>query len=246
MNQASRHGDIKQLSIPELAGFPLRLGLFPKQRDNEGYVYVPKNEEIRQALGAKKFCDLHQVHSTSLRQATMTTPSGCPGDGLYTQEPMLSLHIRHSDCQPAIFYDPEKHVVANVHCGWRGLVGNIYAVTVATLKKVFNSRPQDLIVVVGPSLGPEHATYPDYKELFPPGFFSFMPSENHMDFRAIARKQLLDLGIPKSKITISEICTYAQHETFFSSRYRNYHAEPDVIDTPLRKNNVTAVLLLPR
>ncbi|KPZ38169.1 polyphenol oxidase [Chlamydia psittaci NJ1] len=247
MAQSTTTGNhLNQLTFPELSDLPLRHGLFPKQTDAEGYVYVPKNDEIRKALGAERFCDLHQVHSTSLRHATCTTPSGCPADGLYTHDPMLSLHIRHSDCQPAIFYDPENHVVANVHCGWRGLVGNIYAVTVATLKRVYNSRPQDLIVVIGPSLGPDYAIYPDYRELFPPSFFAFMPKENHLDFRAIARKQLLDLGISSSKITISERCTYTEHEIFFSSRYRNYYSEPNVIDTPIKKNNVTAVLLLPR
>ncbi|AHK63098.1 hypothetical protein BOKEGFJH_00221 [Chlamydia avium] len=240
------YANLKKLSFPELSDFPIRHGLFPKQIDSEGKIFSPKNEDICQDLGAKKFCDLQQVHSTTLLHATQTSPQRSPGDGLYTQEPLLSLHIRHSDCQPAIFYDPEKHVIANVHAGWRGLVGNIYAVTVSILKKVFHSNPQDLIVVIGPSLGPKHAIYPDYKELFPPSFFPLMPKENHMDFRAVARKQLLNLGISRSKITISERCTYEEHDIFFSSRYRNAHSDPNERDPHTKKNNVTAVLLLPR
>ncbi|AFS27980.1 hypothetical protein B712_0461 [Chlamydia psittaci NJ1] len=189
MAQSTTTGNhLNQLTFPELSDLPLRHGLFPKQTDAEGYVYVPKNDEIRKALGAERFCDLHQVHSTSLRHATCTTPSGCPADGLYTHDPMLSLHIRHSDCQPAIFYDPENHVVANVHCGWRGLVGNIYAVTVATLKRVYNSRPQDLIVVIGPSLGPDYAIYPDYRELFPPSFFCLHAKGKSFGFPCYSKK----------------------------------------------------------
>lgn len=240
------NSSLKKILFLELADFPISHGLFPKQQDSSGKIYSPTNEEVSQSLGARKFCDLQQIHSTTLLRTTYTTPPGRPGDGLYTQEPLLSLHIRHSDCQPAIFYDPEKHVLANVHAGWRGLVGNIYATTVAILRKAFYSRPQDLIVVIGPSLGPEHAIYPDYKELFPQSFFSLMPRENHMDFRAVARKQLLDLGISRSKIIISELCTYQEHDTFFSSRYRNAYSDPNERDPYTKKNNVTAVLLLPR
>lgn len=246
MGTTHKGNNLTKLVFPELATFPIRHGLFPKQLDNEGKVDSPKNEDICQSLGAQRFCDLHQVHSTTVRHVKKTTPQGLPGDGLYTQEPWFSLHIRHSDCQPAIFYDPEKHVIANVHAGWRGLVGNIYSVTVATLKKVFHSRPQDLIVIVGPSLGPEYAVYPDYQELFPASFFPLMLEKNHMDFRAVARKQLLDLGISRSKITISERCTYKEHDTFFSSRYRNLHSDPQEKNPHTKKSNVTAVLLLPR
>ncbi|EPP35641.1 multi-copper polyphenol oxidoreductase laccase family protein [Chlamydia ibidis] len=239
---------LHKLTFPELEEFPFLVhGLFPKQVDAFGVDHPPTNEQVRIAMGGKKFCDLQQVHGTSLKHISITTASGCPSDGLYTEIPDISLHIRHSDCQPAIFYDPEKHIVANVHCGWRGLVGNIYAVTVATLKKVYDSKPRDLTVVIGPSIGPDYAIYPDYQTLFPPSFFQFMPKKNHIDFRAIARKQLLDLGIQKNKLTISDRCTYTEHDIFFSSRYRNHNRDPIITgNTKKKKNNVTAVLLLPR
>ncbi len=234
-------------AIPELLEYPfLKHGIFPKQKDEQGEICAPDGASVLSALQGKAFCHVHQVHGTSLIQATSRTSKGQPADGLHTNEPLLSLHINHADCQAAIFYDPEKHVLANVHSGWRGLVGNIYAVTVRTMKKHYGCRPQDLIVAIAPSLGPDHAIYPDYQTLFPPSFFTSMPSENHMNFWEIARKQLLELGISKNHLFITEMCTYCEHETFFSCRYRGLEQHGIYIQPKKKQNNLTAAMLLPR
>ncbi|MBQ8498422.1 peptidoglycan editing factor PgeF [Chlamydia sp.] len=232
-------------TFPELEHFPIRHGVFPKQNDEE-HACQASDKVISSYLGGDDFCNAHQVHSTSLRYVTHKTPKRCPADGLLTDIPLLSLHIYHADCQAAIFYDPEHHVIADVHAGWRGLVGNIYAVTVRLLKKRFGSDPRDLIVAIAPSLGPDMAIYPDYKQLFPSSFFLTMPQENHLDFRAVARNQLLAEGLLKNHIFISERCTCSESDVFFSFRgWRSHHQNHPLVTRP-RRNNVTAVLLLPR
>ncbi|WP_100934682.1 peptidoglycan editing factor PgeF [Candidatus Chlamydia corallus] len=234
-------------TFEELNGFPIRHGIFSKQQDEEGTVFAAQNPEIAKALRSQNYCDLHQRHGTSIHAVTPTSPHYQPADGLCTQSPLLSLHIRHSDCQAAIFYDREHHAIANVHSGWRGLLGNIYAVTVGTMKKLFHTKTQDLFVAIGPSIGPDFAIYPDYATLFPRSFLPFMNPKNHFDLRAIAQKQLSNLGIPKDHIFISNLCTYSEHEAFFSSRYRSHHPDPKLDGQNSKsKNNVTAVLLLPR
>jgi copper oxidase (laccase) domain-containing protein len=40
----------------------------------------------------------------------------------------------------------------------------------------------------------------------------------HINLPECNRQQLLSCGIPYSQITVSEICTYQQHERFFSAR----------------------------
>ena len=34
-------------------------------------------------------------------------------------QPGLGLVIKQADCQAVILYDPHKHVLGNIHCGWR-------------------------------------------------------------------------------------------------------------------------------
>nr|WP_201456850.1 peptidoglycan editing factor PgeF [Chlamydia sp. 17-3921] len=240
-------GPLDKFILKELEKFPIKHGIFPKQHDVHGKVFPAKNLDIVANLKAQSYCDLHQRHSTTVRQAKMTTPCQQPGDGLFTKELWLSLHIRHSDCQAAIFYDQEHHVIANVHCGWRGLIGNIYAVTAHKLRKFYNSQPSDLIVAIGPSLGPNYSTYPDYNTLFPRNFQTFMEPNGHINFRGIAYKQLRSLGIPNNNITILDTCTYTKHELFFSARYIAQHPEEfSQTHTKKQKNNTTAVMLLPR
>lgn len=125
---------LRKQTFPELEYLPIRHGIFPKQDDKEEASQV-SDEVISSSLGGNDFCNARQVHGTSVRYVTPKTPKRAPADGLFTTTPLLSLHIYHADCQAAIFYDPENHVIANVHAGWRGLVGNIYAVTVRLLKK---------------------------------------------------------------------------------------------------------------
>ncbi|AGT70538.1 polyphenol oxidase [Chlamydia trachomatis] len=236
---------LRKQTFPELEYLPIRHGIFPKQDDKEEASQV-SDEVISSSLGGNDFCNARQVHGTSVRYVTPKTPKRAPADGLFTTTLLLSLHIYHADCQAAIFYDPENHVIANVHAGWRGLVGNIYAVTVRLLKKTFNTRPQDLIVAISPSLGPDMAVYLDYKRLFPSSFFPLMPKENHLDFRAVARKQLLSEGLSSNHIFISERCTCSESNTFFSFRSWKSRHQQDPSAIRSRKNNVTAVLLLPR
>ena len=51
---------------------------------------------------------------------------------------------------------PSKRVVAAVHAGWRGSVKLIARKTVEILNKEFNCKPGDLLVGIGPSIGPCH------------------------------------------------------------------------------------------
>src|SRR5690606_29333339 len=105
-------------------------------------------------------------------------------DGMMTAQEGTGLLIRHADCQAAIFYDPKRRVIANIHCGWRGSVQNIYQKTVTQMEERYGTRARDLFVCIGPSLGPYHAEFIHYKEEIPPSFWAFQVRPNHFDFWA--------------------------------------------------------------
>lgn len=251
MSQSSIPSYIHSIVYPELAAFPnLKHGLFPKQYTPEGLIRAATQEEICLSLQANQCCFLRQVHSTSLICIDSSIPLGVRADGMITARTGISLHIKHSDCQAAFIYDIENHVIANVHCGWRSLLGNIYAQTINTMRRRYHSKPQNLFVLVAPSLGPQHAIYPDYQTLFPKSFFPFV-SNCHIDFRAIARKQFLELGVLKKNLYISDRCTYEEHTTFFSFRYKQQHQSSkkqkhrnNHLYPP--NNNISAIMLTPR
>ena len=77
-------------------------------------------------------------------------------DALSTATPGLPLIVRVADCGPVYFYDPVRRAIAVAHSGRRGTEGNIVGETVAHLVQVHGSRPDDLVVQLGPCIRPPH------------------------------------------------------------------------------------------
>lgn len=88
-------------------------------------------------------------------------------DGLITNQSNIALMTTNADCQSALFYDPIHKVAANVHCGWRGNVQNIYREAVAKMRALYGTRPEELLAGISPSLGPDFSEFINYREELP-------------------------------------------------------------------------------
>ena len=159
----------------------------------------------------------HQTHTVHLDVVKGPYTSQKPCDGLITQEKHKALIIKHADCQAAIFYDPITNILANVHCGWRGNVQNIYGVSVEAMKKM-GSNPSNILVCISPSLGPKYSEFVNFRTEFPPHFQEFQWKDNYFNLWEISRMQLKAAGILPSHIECAEICTYENGEDYFSYR----------------------------
>jgi polyphenol oxidase len=95
---------------------------------------------------------LKQIHSNTVLVAGHPGIVG-EGDALITNRPGIALAIRTADCLPILIADPRNRAVAAVHSGWRGTVLEIAPQTVRAMQDRFGSRPEDLVVVVGPGIG---------------------------------------------------------------------------------------------
>lgn len=73
-------------------------------------------------------------------------------DGLTTDQAGLVLMIKFADCTPILFYDPVKQAIAMVHSGWRSTVQKISHVAIQEMQNRYQSRLEDLMVYVGPSI----------------------------------------------------------------------------------------------
>lgn len=142
-------------------------------------------------------------------------------DSLTTSLPNVAIAMTQADCQAAIFYDPIRHAMANVHCGWRSSTQNIYEATVRRLQADYGSKPADLLVCVSPSLGPDHAEFIHYKKELPVSFWQFKVKDDCFDFWAISRWQLENAGVLPHHIQIACVDTYSTPD-YFSHR-RSMH-----------------------
>jgi YfiH family protein len=80
---------------------------------------------------------------------------GCIGEGdaLITNDPGITLSIRTADCLPVLIADGRNRAVAAVHAGWRGVVSGIVPKTIEAMKHQFGTRPEDVVVAIGPGIG---------------------------------------------------------------------------------------------
>lgn len=177
-------------------------------------------ETVRKALDLPRILYAHQTHGASVYQIRVgKNDEKIPaGDALFTTEKNLGLAITHADCQAAIFYDPVHEAVGVVHCGWKGTAQNIYARMVESMAREIGTQPQNLIVCISPSLGPDHAEQKNYKKELPADLWDFQVKPTYFDYWAISRKQLTGAGVLEKNIEISGVCTYCDEKNCYSYR----------------------------
>lgn len=80
-------------------------------------------------------------------------PSDIRGiDGLITCDPEVTLIAYFADCVPLYFYDKTHHAIGLSHSGWRGTVQRMGQKTIDAMAKAYGTRPEDLKVIIGPSI----------------------------------------------------------------------------------------------
>jgi YfiH family protein len=98
-------------------------------------------------------CNVISVGAEDRGKGIFKTKTWHDVDGLITDSLGTSLVTLYADCVPLFFVDPVNKVVATSHAGWRGTVGGIAAKTVAEMKRLYNSNPEDIYAAIGPSIG---------------------------------------------------------------------------------------------
>lgn len=153
-------------------------------------------------------------------------------DALMTDVVKVCIGVSTADCIPVLLYDPVKHVVAAIHAGWRGTVKRIVEKTIAAMTTKYGTEASNLQAQIGPGIHLESFEVGDevYESFAEAGFAMETISRKypahdgsaiekwHIDLPECNRQQMLTCGIPDSQIAVSEICTYQQHERFFSAR----------------------------
>lgn len=196
------------------------------------------NKEVKtpfEHLVSAKLC-----HGADVHEITSTFEEIPISDSLITNRPQCAIATTQADCQAAIFYDPIHHAMANVHCGWRGNVNNVYGATINVMAATYHTNPADLLVCISPSLGPDHAAFLNYRQELPQTFWDFQFRPYHFDLWEISRWQLKQAGVLDQHIQIAQIDTYANQD-YFSHRYATHH---DVLPCG-RQATVCALLPLP-
>ena len=144
---------------------------------------------------------------------------------LITQLPKVCIGVTTADCVPILFFEPIQKVIAVAHAGWRGTCARIAEKTVNILIDKFNCNPSNIRIVIGPSISVE--VYEVGKELVESfetaGFETeqIFKNRNNSIFLDLWKANQLSLekaGILPKNIEVAGICTFTEHERFFSAR----------------------------
>ena len=150
-------------------------------------------------------------------------------DAMVTDVPHLCLTVLMADCVPILFLDPQKRVVGAVHAGWRGTVKLVVQNTVNTLKEKFSCKLTDVLVGIGPSIGPCHyevgSEVISQVEAIRGSTDGYINNESpdgkgYFNLWEANKRQIIEAGIPGQNIEVAEICTYCNAHLFFSERHQ--------------------------
>jgi YfiH family protein len=174
---------------------------------------------------------LHQVHGSRIVTANPAdAQTDRPeADGIISNDPALALVVRVADCAPLLVADKRNRAVAAVHAGWRSTMRRIAAEVVRSLAASYGSRPEDLVVAIGPSLGAccgemGEEVVTAFAEAGHDGtsidrWFRREPGRRpHFDLWRANADQLVAAGVPAENIHSSGLCTRTHAGTFHSYR----------------------------
>jgi len=147
-------------------------------------------------------------------------------DGLITNKKNVALVTFYADCVPVFIFDPGKTAIGLAHSGWRGTLKEIGREIVVKMGVEYGSRPDDMKVVIGPSIGKccfevgDEVVEAFIGEI--PWSRDFISKNNRekwtIDLKGIVKKTLMNCGIKDENIEVSSICTKCSRDIFFSYR----------------------------
>ncbi|MEN8303863.1 MAG: peptidoglycan editing factor PgeF, partial [Campylobacterota bacterium] len=168
---------------------------------------------------------MKQIHSDIVHLVTaddnFKNPPIC--DALITDKLNTPLMVMVADCSPILFYDSVKKVIAVAHAGRQGAFKNIVKNVIESFKNNYASKTENILVTIGASIGEccyevGAEIYDEAKELNLEYSMSKRDSSYYLNVSHILKRQLLDSGVQKENIEISDECTCCNKDRYFSYR----------------------------
>lgn len=139
-------------------------------------------------------------------------------DALISSIDNVPLALFFADCVPIILVDPVKRCVAIAHAGWRGILSEITKNTISILNGRFDSKPEDLLAYIGPSI--RECCY-EVDEGLAEQFrdkFQLDSVGKTLDLVKLAAQQLKEAGMLANRIFATKYCTSCRSDMFYSYR----------------------------
>lgn len=147
-------------------------------------------------------------------------------DGIITDSKGLLCTAFFADCVPIYFYDPVTEFIGIAHAGWKGTVREIAGKMVQALKEN-GVNEEDLLAAIGPCISQErYEVDKRVVDAIPDKYHQkcVIPQENNrylLDLKQLNVEILLQNGVLRHNIDITNYCTHRDESLFFSHRRDN-------------------------
>lgn len=177
----------------------------------------------------KNFLSPIQTHTSNIEIAKEDIISYLDTDALILTDKNLGIFLNFADCTPVILYDEKQNIGAIAHAGWRGTAENISSKTVQKMIDKFNSKPENIVALIGPAIG--FCCYNVGEEVYQKlsksvsnfeRLYEIREGKIFVDLKNINKRQLEEIGV--QKIDVCPYCTVHNNDLFYS--YRNENATP--------------------
>jgi hypothetical protein len=200
------------------------LNLSDRNGDREEFVSTNK-KIIAETFGfdSSHLILLDQIHQDRILLLKKPVPplrSPLEFDALITNSPDTFLGILTADCLPIFVADPRKKVIAAIHAGRQGTALGITAKALRKMEEAFDCLSKDLLIAIGPSIGP--SCYEIDEKVFQQEWKPFSASRGvgkwMVDLARINIDQMKREGIEEGQISWVSLCTHCHGDLFFSYR----------------------------
>ncbi|XP_022358760.1 laccase domain-containing protein 1 [Enhydra lutris kenyoni] len=208
--------------IPTLSSF----NLFSSSKRRDPKVVVQENlRRLGNAVGfnVEKFYRIKTDHANDIWIMGTKEPESY--DGITTDQRGVTIAALGADCIPIVFADPVRKACGVAHSGWRGTLLGVAMATVNAMITEYGCNLEDIIVVLGPSVGPCCFTLPresakEFHNLDPECVRLFDSPNPYVDIRK-ATRILLERGgiLPQNIQDLNQdldLCTSCHPDKFFS------------------------------
>lgn len=187
-------------------------------------------ENVKKVMGVDKIALVNQIHSNQIKIVTKENYlESNASDGMLTNEKGIALATKVADCQAILLYDEKRQVIGNIHSGWKGTVGRILQTAITLMQDTYACEVKDIKVYFCPSICQDcfevkEDVYLLFKETFLDidldqfVFYSKEKDRYFIDTVGINKELVLQEGILKENIIVSELCTKCNPTLFHSYR----------------------------
>ncbi|QQS43774.1 peptidoglycan editing factor PgeF [Candidatus Roizmanbacteria bacterium] len=143
-------------------------------------------------------------------------------DAVVTNQQGIVLTVVTADCVPIVYFDPVGNIIGISHGGWKGTLEKIGQRVIDDMIKM-GSKQKDIVAVIGPAI--DSCCYDIYGErlrlfqsLFGDTVFKKQKSAVYLDLKKANVLTLLNAGLSRNNIDVSDLCTSCDDTEFFSNK----------------------------